>query len=83
MEKIYLSRRNLLVLLSKLDRFESGESTFCTIIKYKQPNAVNFDQTMDSVMIQAVPDKEYYEAHDRPAGKVIPEDEPIMKRWGY
>ena len=35
MEIIYLSRRNLQVLLSKLDRKKAGETSACTLIKYK------------------------------------------------
>jgi len=33
MEQIYLTRRNLETLLSKLDRAKRGELTDCTIIK--------------------------------------------------
>lgn len=72
--KIYLSRRNLLALLSKLDRDEAGESTHCAIIKNKGISP-EFQQTMDTIMVIAVQDDEYYEAQVRPAGVMHPSDE--------
>ena len=39
MDVVYLSRRNLLTLLSKLDRLEAGEPTACMIIKKADPEA--------------------------------------------
>ena len=75
---IFLSRRNLLALLSKLDRKVAGESTACTIIKYRDnlPGAeVVYNQTMDSVHVVAVDDEEFYTAHKRPAGIMAPADE--------
>jgi hypothetical protein len=33
MQRVYLTRRNLLALLSKLDRAAAGENTECTILK--------------------------------------------------
>lgn len=33
MEKLYLSRRNILTLFSKLDRQKAGDATHCTITK--------------------------------------------------
>lgn len=72
--KVYLSRRNLEALLSKLDREEAGESTHCAIVKYKQPSP-EFQQTMSAIMVIAVPDDDYYEAQNRPAGVMHPSDE--------
>jgi hypothetical protein len=75
MEKIYLSRRNLLTLLSKLDRKKNEESTACTLIKNK--NDIDpFVQTIDQIAVTAVEDSEYYIA--REAGQVHPADDPTM-----
>lgn len=71
-EQIYLSRRNLLMLLSKLDRKAAGESTACTVIKYKNP-ADPFIQSMDCISVTAVEDDEYYA--NRNAGPMHPNDE--------
>jgi hypothetical protein len=67
MEKIYLSRRNLLTLLSKLDRKKKGDSTYCTIIKNDNAHPI-FPQTMTSVAVIAVEDEDYY--IDREVGKI-------------
>jgi len=71
---VYLSKRNLLVLLSKLERFEKGEETKCAIIK----NANSLDpycmQGMDSCMVVAIPDEKYYVG--REAGAMHPKDTP-------
>ena len=37
MTTVYLSKRNLLTLLSKLERLERGEETACAIVKYANP----------------------------------------------
>jgi len=71
-ERIYLSRKNLLTLLSKLDRFAAGEETKCSIIKYENP-LDPYCQTMDEVMVIAIPDESYYV--NRPAGVMHPKDE--------
>jgi hypothetical protein len=73
MEKIYLSRRNLLTLLSKLDRKKKGESTACGLIKQKNLDDP-FVQSMDACLVTAVEDSEYYTARD--AGEVHPSDDP-------
>jgi len=72
METIYLSRRNLLALLSKLDRLEAGEATACTIIKHADPHA-EYSQSMPACAVIAIPDDVAY-AH-RPAGALDIEDE--------
>lgn len=74
MPKIYLSRRNLLTLLSKLDREAKGELTACAIVKIRSPSA-EFCQTMERVMVIAVDDEVYYQAQNRPAGEMHPADE--------
>jgi hypothetical protein len=72
-EVLYLSRRNLLTLLSKLDRFEEGQETACSIIKYSN-HLDPYSTTIDSVMVVAIPDEKYYT--NRQAGAVHPLDEP-------
>jgi hypothetical protein len=72
-ERIYLSKRNLLTLLSKLDRFEQGQETKCAIIKYANP-LDPYCNTMDEVMVIAVPDEALYTK--RSAGTMHPLDEP-------
>ena len=58
-ERIYLSRRNLQTLLNKLDRFDQGQDTQCAIIKYANP-LDPYCNTVDEVMIIAVPDDKFY-----------------------
>lgn len=71
-EQIYLSRRNLLMLLSKLDRAANGEVTACTVIKHRN-EADPYVQTMDAIAVTAVEDDEYYAG--RNAGPMHPSDE--------
>lgn len=75
MNKIYLSRRNLLALLSKLDRVALGETSECTIIKNRNDDVKTYQQTMESVYVIAVDDEEYYNTQQRPAGLMWPSDE--------
>jgi hypothetical protein len=80
MDTLHLSRRNLLTLLSKLDRAKAGMDTKCAIIKHRQPDEdVPYNQTMESVMVIAVEDEIYYAAQDRPAGAMHPYDDPSKK----
>lgn len=72
MSQLYLSRRNLLVLLSKLDRKAAGEETACTIIKADTAHPV-YPQTMKECRVTAVEDEEYYV--DREPGQMHPKDE--------
>ena len=72
--QIFLSRKNLLVLLSKLDRQLAGEKTECTIIKYKA-GSPSYQQTMQECKVTAVENKEYYEALERHAGIMFEADE--------
>jgi hypothetical protein len=72
--KVYLSRRNLLTLLSKLDRDSNGEETACAIMKHQQPSA-QYKQTMKDIAVIAVQDEDYYGAQNRPAGEMHPDDE--------
>lgn len=76
MEKVYLSRRNLLTLLNKLDRNKAGGDSKCTIIKNDTAHP-KYPQSMKSIAIIALEDEEYYT--DRSAGDVVPEDDPASK----
>lgn len=73
MNKIYLSRRNLLTLLSKLDRSERGEFTACCIIKNDTTNPRY--PTTEQTAIFAISDSAYY--FDRVPGEVDQKDEPL------
>ena len=71
--RVYLSRRNLLTLLSKLDRKKAGEETFCCIKKFDTLNE-EFPQTAEEVQVIAIEDDDYY--RNRLPGKVHPSDNP-------
>lgn len=73
MEKIYLSRRNLLTLINKLDRVKSGGTSHCALIKGDTTHS-KYPQTIDQIMVIAVEDKDYY--IDREAGEVLSVDDP-------
>lgn len=72
--KVYLSRRNLLTLLSKLDRDAAGGATTCTLIKVKQSTPA-YQQTMKQIAVIAVQDDEYYASQHRPSSGMHPDDE--------
>lgn len=76
-DRIYLSRRNLLTLLSKLDRLEVGEQTACSIVKYANPTDP-YSNTMDSVMVTAIPDELFYT--NRSPGVMHPSEEESLER---
>lgn len=74
---VYLSRRNLLALLAKLDaNIAQPGSSQCSIIKY-QPSSMNapFRQSMDSLMVIAVDDEAFYAGQQRSAGQMHPREE--------
>lgn len=75
-ERVFLSRRNLMTLLSKLDRADSGE-TACTIIKndFTHPK---YPQTVHQIIVTAVEDDEYYK--DRCPGTFHPIDEANISK---
>ena len=70
--QIYLSRRNLLALLSKLDRLENGDETACAIIKSANPSDP-YCNTIDQVTVIAIPDEKFYA--NRQPGVMHPLDE--------
>jgi hypothetical protein len=51
--KVYLTRRNLLTLLSKLDRKGKGDETGCTLVKNDNLHE-QYPQTMKSLTVVAV-----------------------------
>ena len=57
--QVYLSRRNLLTLLAKLDRAKAGEVTKRTIIKYDDFHPT-LPQSHPIISVTAVEDKDYY-----------------------
>ena len=71
--RIYLSRRNLLTLLSKLQRRSAGELTACTIIKNDNVHRT-YRQSMKSIEVVAVADEDYYS--QRAPGAVHDSDTP-------
>lgn len=73
MHKVFLSRRNLLSLLSKLDRVAAGDSSACTLVKFDNVHP-KFPQTMPEIHVMAVEDEDYY--IDRSPGVMHPKDEP-------
>jgi hypothetical protein len=71
-QRIYLTRRNLLTLLSKLDRAKKGEYTFCSIIKRDTVHPTF--PCSDVTLVTAIEDEAYY--IDREPGEVIQKDDP-------
>lgn len=71
--KVFLTRRNLLTLLSKLDRQKMGDATACTIVKYDNAHP-KYPQSVDEIWVTAVEDEYYYT--DRGPGPVHPLDDP-------
>jgi len=69
---VCLSRRNLLALLSKLDRRAKGEQTECTLVKRDDTHPV-YPQSHHVIFVVGVEDAEYYK--DREPGAVHPKDE--------
>jgi len=79
--RIYLSRRNLEVLLSKLDRKLNGQPTACTIIKYRnEDDPEEYQQTMAEVYVTAVENDDLYVR--RNPGRMHPADEPPFDETG-
>ncbi len=72
-EIVYLSRRNLLTLLSKLDRKAEGEDSACALRKQDTSNP-KYPQSMPEIFVVAVEDDQYY--NDRKPGEVYPLDDP-------
>lgn len=69
--RLYLSERNLRVLLSKLERYKNGEQTACTIVKHAN-HLDPYCSTIDEIAVIAIPDDQYYTK--RPAGEMLEVD---------
>ncbi len=74
MTHLFLSRRNLLTLLSKLDRVKEGDTSACTLIK---PKNIHEKYPHPGFRITAVEDADYYT--ERCAGEVHPSDEARIR----
>lgn len=74
MQTVVLTRRNLLTLLSKLDRAAKGEETYATIIKHDTVHPVY--PCSDSIEVIAVEDEVYYT--QRKPGDVVEADEKTI-----
>ena len=72
MQTVYLTRRNLKALLSKLDRNAKGdEVSACTIVKQDLTHSKY--PCSDVIYVTALEDAEYYT--DRAPGRMHPKDE--------
>lgn len=74
---VYLSRRNLRTLISKLDRNKNGDDSACTLIKCDNVHP-KYPQTMKIIQVTAVEDEDYYS--DRVAGIVDPADDEKLNK---
>lgn len=70
---LYLSERNLRVLLSKLERKKAGEDTECTILKYQDPHS-EYKNSSKAIKVVAITNAECYK--HRVAGYMLPIDTP-------
>lgn len=71
--QVYLTRRNLLTLLNKMDRAMAGEQTHCTIVKRDVEHPTH-PQNAQEIWVTGVEDHIYYK--DRIPGVMHPKDEP-------
>lgn len=74
MERVFLTRRNLLTLLVKLDRRKAGEQTTATLIKNDTVHPTF--PCSNAIAVTAVEDEEYYT--DREAGAILSKDEKTL-----
>lgn len=70
MKQVYLTRSNLLALISKLDRKLAGQETARTLVKRDTVHPKY--PCSDEISVTALEDEEYYT--DRPAGEIHPAD---------
>lgn len=84
MQTLYLTRRNLLTLLAKLDRVkETGDplESLCTIIKADTQHPKY--PCSDVIRITALEDEEYYETSGRKPGRLHPLEEHALSCCRY
>ena len=67
--QLFLTRRNLLTLLEKLDHVADGGDSVCTIIKRDTKHSVYPMTGASSIIVTAVEDNDYYS--DRSPGDVL------------
>lgn len=67
--QVFLTRRNLLSLLEKLDHVADGGESACTLIKRDTSHSRYPLTGADNVIVTAVEDDDYYD--DRRAGDVL------------
>lgn len=70
--RVYLSRRNLVALLSKLDRCKDDPHASQRTLVKNDTQHPKYAQTHDKIIVTAVEDADYY--HDRAPGEVHQED---------
>lgn len=75
MQQLYLTRRNLLTLLAKLDRDGRGDTSARTIVKQDTVHPVY--PCSDVIYVTAVEDSDYYT--DRKPGVMHPAEEENLK----
>jgi hypothetical protein len=75
MEQVYLSRRNLMTLLAKLDSVAQGYASACTLVKTDIAHQKYPCSTV--VAVTAVEDEDYY--IDRAPGAVRKREEDLLK----
>ena len=63
MVKLYLSRRNLLTLLEKLDQVKAGAYSACTLIKRDNLHK-KYPASDPEIEVTAVEDEDYYTDRD-------------------
>jgi hypothetical protein len=76
MIRVYLSRRNLLTLLNKLDGVREGRPSECTLVKHDNKHP-RFPSSHPAIFVTAVEDEDYYT--DREPGFVREQDDPGRK----
>lgn len=77
---VYLSRRNLETMLSKLDRNKQNpRNSACTLIKTDDKHPTH-PQNCPAIIVKAVEDDEYYK--DRRPGTIHPSDRPFVHYSG-
>jgi hypothetical protein len=63
MEQVFLSRRNLLLLLGKLDKKKPGDPIIAASIIKHDGQGEDFNQTIPIICVTAVEDEIYYGAN--------------------
>lgn len=79
---IYLSRRNLLALLAKLDANVAAgcQVSQCSIIKHQPDMNAPHRQSMQDIVVIAVEDEAFYGGQGRAAGEMHPREEKNLPK---